>query len=345
MITQKGKGYSPAEENPGKWHGVGSFDADTDKADATNPDISSADSFSNTFGRRISELAREDVKLCAVTAAMKYGTGLQYFAHAHPARFFDVGIAEQHAVTMCSGLAAGGMRPVFCVYSTFLQRAEDQLIHDISLNRSDVLLGIDRAGLVGDDGETHQGIYDAALLSSIGTFTVASPSNYSELIGWTDKLCAMKGPRAVRYPRGKQDPRISDYAFTGANYDLISEDGEKDILLVTYGREFAEVSDAARLLRAEGLHADILKLNVISPLDPAAAALSSGYGRILFAEEGVKRGGIGEQFLTAAYAAGFGGRALIRGIEDTCVKQASVARQLQMQGLDAVSLYRTAKEL
>ncbi|MBQ4094611.1 MAG: 1-deoxy-D-xylulose-5-phosphate synthase, partial [Oscillospiraceae bacterium] len=170
VITQKGKGYALAEDNPGAYHGVGRFDVEQG-----NPDISLADSFSNTVGRKLAELARADRRLCAVTAAMKYGTGLQYFYRSCRNRFFDVGIAEQHAVTMSAGLARGGMKPVFCVYSSFLQRAYDQLIHDVALGSMDVMLGIDRAGLVGDDGETHQGIYDAAFLSAIPGFTIAAP--------------------------------------------------------------------------------------------------------------------------------------------------------------------------
>ena len=173
VITKKGKGYIPAEENPGAYHGVGKFDLDRG-----NPDISLIDSFSNTFGRTLAELSSDDNDICAVTAAMKYATGLQYFSHLHPERFFDVGIAEQHAVTMCSGLSKGGKNPVFAVYSTFLQRAVDQLIHDISLDDINILLAIDRAGLVGEDGETHQGLYDVAILSSIDTFKIVSPCNY-----------------------------------------------------------------------------------------------------------------------------------------------------------------------
>ncbi len=179
-ITTKGKGYSLAEENPGAYHGVGSFDLENG-----NPDIAAADSFSNVFGQQLYSSAINDDKICAVTAAMKYATGLNFFAKAYKDRFFDVGIAEEHAVTFCGGLAKGGYRPVFCVYSTFLQRAFDQLVHDISIAKLPVMLGIDRAGVVGEDGETHQGIYDVSMLNSIGGFTVASPCNYQEMIYWT----------------------------------------------------------------------------------------------------------------------------------------------------------------
>ncbi len=193
VITVKGKGFALAEENPGAYHGVGKFDLEHG-----NPDISLADSFSNIFGKRLCTLGYEDERICAVTAAMKYATGLNYFAKSHPARFFDVGIAEEHAVTFCAGLARGGRKPIFTVYSTFFFFFFDQHIHDVSLSGADVMLAIDRAGLVGDDGETHQGLFDTAMLSAIKGFTVASPSNYAELEWWLEELVKRDGPRAER---------------------------------------------------------------------------------------------------------------------------------------------------
>ncbi|MBP1592464.1 MAG: 1-deoxy-D-xylulose-5-phosphate synthase, partial [Oscillospiraceae bacterium] len=171
--TIKGKGYTPAEKNPGEYHGIPRFDIATG-----NPEVSSVDSFSSEFGRELAAIAGENDKLCAVTAAMKYGTGLQFFAAKYKERFFDVGIAEQHAVTYCAGLASMGMVPVFAVYSSFLQRAYDQIVHDAALSGCHMVIGIDRAGFVGEDGETHQGVFDVPMLTSVPGVTIFSPSGY-----------------------------------------------------------------------------------------------------------------------------------------------------------------------
>ena len=341
-ITQKGKGYAPAENNPGAYHGVGPM-----IVEKGNPDISKADSFSNSFGKELDLLADSDSSICAVTAAMKYGTGLGFFSKSHPERFFDVGIAEGHAVTMSAGLAKGGMKPVFCVYSTFLQRAVDMLIHDVAIDDLPVMLGIDRAGFVGNDGETHQGIYDAAILNAIGHFKVVSPCNYDEQKQWLGKLLSeSRGPSAVRYPRGKEDASLQDYRCTLKNYDLIGN-GNADILFVTYGIEFAEVLAAVSKLKEEGITADILKMNVILPVDGNICGEITGkYERVIFAEEGVKAGGIGETIAEDLMEAGFKGTYKLVAVgENNVVKQASVSRQKEIYGLDSGSLYRTAKDI
>ena len=340
VITKKGKGYIPAEENPGAYHGVGKFDLDRG-----NPDISLIDSFSNTFGRTLAELSSDDNDICAVTAAMKYATGLQYFSHLHPERFFDVGIAEQHAVTMCSGLSKGGKNPVFAVYSTFLQRAVDQLIHDISLDDINILLAIDRAGLVGDDGETHQGLYDVAILSSIDTFKIVSPCNYSELIYWLTQLIKETGARAIRYPRGKEDSLLSSYLCTGNDFDLIANSDKKNLLFITYGREFSEVLSAAKLLNLQDIYTDILKLNVIYPIPERIMDIISDYRYVVFAEEAIKKGSISEHLCMMLSDSGFSGRYKTIAIENHIVKQATVSEQLHLLGLDAENLIESAKEL
>ena len=292
VITHKGKGYPLAEKNPGAYHGVGQFDLEKG-----NPDISLADSFSNTFGRELNKIADKDESVFAITAAMKYGTGLQYFYHSHKDRFIDVGIAEDYAACMATGLARGGVKPVFSVYSTFLQRCYDQLIHDVCLNNSNVLFAIDRAGFVGDDGETHQGLYDVAMMSTLNNFTIISPANYSELIYWLNKLINSKGPKAIRYPRGKEDSRLSSYQCTGDPFDLITGSNDNpSILFVTYGRVFAEVLNAQNMLAADGIETHILKLNMIFPTDITAAEIAKKYEHVIFIEEGILSGGIGEQF-------------------------------------------------
>ena len=207
VVTKKGKGYQPAEMNPGNYHGVSAFDPDG----MPDPEVAPKESFSTTFGQALAREAAQNSRICAITAAMKYGTGLQFFSHSTPERFFDVGMAEQHAVTFAAGLASQGMLPVVCIYSTFLQRSYDQIIHDVNLLRENVVFAIDRAGFVPADGETHQGIYDPAFLSQLG-MPLYAPSNYQELNYWLQQLLSDRfhGPRAIRYPRGGQDAALAE---------------------------------------------------------------------------------------------------------------------------------------
>lgn len=333
-ITTKGKGFAPAEENPGAYHGVGQFDLEDG-----NPDISLADSFSNAFGQKLNKLAQKDSKICAITAAMKYGTGLQYFYKAHKERFFDVGIAEQHAVTFSAGLAKGGLKPVFAVYSTFLQRAFDQLSQDVSMDSLNVMLAIDRAGFVGEDGETHQGLFDVMMLGSLNGFRVASPCNYNELEYYLEKLLSVKGPTAVRYPRGKEDERLKDYKVTTNDYDLICLNKKSKLLLVTYGREFAEVNEAAERLNKAGIACDVLKLNMILPLSKEAVTEAKKYDKVYFFEESARRGGLGEECSDVLYSLGYGGRYKLYAVNTPIVRQASVEEQLRENELDAETIF------
>ena len=219
VVTQKGKGLKPAEENPGEFHAVSSIDLNH----LTNPELSPKDSFSTTFGSALAELGGEEKRLCAITAAMKYGTGLNFFKHAHPERFFDVGMAEEHAVSFSAGLASQGLLPVVAIYSTFFQRAYDQIIHDVNLMKLDVLFAIDRAGLVPGDGETHQGIYDTAVFSQVG-IPLYAPANYEELRYWLNFLVKQKrGPRAIRYARGEERESLAALGCSGAPFDKIEE--------------------------------------------------------------------------------------------------------------------------
>lgn len=328
-VTTKGAGYYKAEVNPGNYHGVGSFDVEYG-----SPEITATESFSNVFGKTLKQLGDADERIIAVTAAMKYATGLNYFYKAHKDRFFDVGIAEGHAVTFSAGLAKGGFKPVFAVYSTFLQRAYDQLFQDVSLEGLDVMLAVDRAGLVGDDGETHQGILDMGFLSALGFFVV-SPANYSELVYWAQKMIEMDTPRAIRYPRGAEDKRLADWIATGKTFDIIKGNAAQKTLVVTYGRLFAEALEAQKQVDF-----DILKLNVISPLGADCIDVAKAYDRVLFVEEGVAAGGVGEQMLQALNAAGFTGRFELAAIGGHIVKQSSVAQAITDLGLDAKSIVK-----
>lgn len=287
--TVKGKGYAPAEANPGEFHGVGSFEISTG-----NPDVVSADSFSTVMGKELCRLARADKRICAVTAAMKYGTGLQYFAKAFPNRFFDVGIAEEHAVTFCGGLAAAGMIPVFAVYSTFLQRSYDQLIHDLAIGGLHAVICVDRAGIVGSDGETHQGIFDISFLTAVPNVTIYSPSDYQEL-----RLCLKKavfeekGIAVVRYPRGKEVSSCGLDTIRTTNH-LIKNGG--NTLLVSYGRLYSNVCKAADILKKKGIVCDTLKLVKVFPLSDDIVKIAKGYDKVLFFEEAYADGSISEKF-------------------------------------------------
>ena len=335
--TVKGKGFALAEVNPGAYHGVGKFNTLEG-----NEDISIADSFSNVFGRKLAGLSEHDGDICAVTAAMKYATGLNFFKRAYPERFFDVGIAEEHAVTFSAGLSKGRKKPVFAVYSTFLQRGYDQLFQDVALDSLDVMLAVDRAGLVGEDGETHHGLFDAAFLSSFGVFKVASPCNYSELEGWLEIMVSESGPRAIRYPRGCEDARLHDYRSTGEDYDTLTGENPAKALIVSYGRIFAEAIDARDSLAGFDIEVDLLKLNIISPLNPGAVRFAEKYAYVLFLEEGIERGGINEQFIKFLYGTGFTGRCTVHAVNGF-VGHGSVEQLVSDCGLDAKSIERSVK--
>lgn len=287
--TQKGKGYLPAEKNPGEYHGISRFDAESG-----NPEISAGDSYSTIFGKELLKLAEMDDRICAVTAAMKHGTGLQYFCKKFPNRFYDVGIAEQHAVTFCSGLASMGQIPVFAVYSTFLQRAYDQLIHDVAIGGQHVVLGIDRAGIVGEDGETHQGMFDVPMLTTIPDITIYSPASYEEL-----RICLRKAVYneknlvAVRYPRGAEE---ADFNVNVMNSDCLFIRNEiSDTLVISYGRVFNETYKACNMLKSEGIKCDMLKLTKIFPIADSLLDEIKNYRHIIFFEESVGFGSISEK--------------------------------------------------
>lgn len=323
--TVKGRGFRLAEINPGAFHAVPSGGYDS-----SNPDNRVTDSFSETFGRKLCSLADKDKSICAVTASMKYATGLEHFASKHSDRFFDVGIAEQHAVTFSAGLAKSGKLPVFAVYSSFLQRSYDQLIHDVSTDGIHIILGIDRAGFVGGDGETHQGLFDVPMLLTIPNTTVYSPSTYAELeLCLESALYRTNGIAAVRYPKGAEDTTIG--VEDTDSYLLIKNGGSR--LVIAYGRAVHNLYSAA----SGSSDTDILKLVRIFPIDEAVMELCMDYSEIYFFEEGSRAGGAGEKLLARLYEKGYRGGFVITAVNGF-VRQASVSSCMDMYCLSEAGI-------
>ena len=274
--TQKGRGYLPAEREPERYHGVGKFDPRMGVPREKAPD------FSAVFGSELCRLAKENETICAITAAMRDGTGLHDFSEQYPDRFFDVGIAEGHAVAMAAGMAKQGLTPVVAIYSSFLQRAYDQIIHDAALLNLHVVFAVDRAGMVGADGETHHGIFDAAFLSEIPNMTVLCPSNFAELRTMLDRAVnEIKGPVAIRYPRGGEGA----YKADSGRQNLVELREGTDLTLCAYGMMINNVLEAAELLKEQGISARVVKINAISPLYDRDMREIVGRTRVLLVAE------------------------------------------------------------
>ncbi len=330
VCTKKGKGYEFAEKDPTGFHGISSFDIDTGEPK------SSSKGYSAVFGACLCRLAEEDKHICAITAAMTAGTGLKTFAKKYKDRFFDVGIAEEHAVTFAGGLAAEGAVPVFAVYSTFLQRAYDQILHDAAMQNLHIVLAVDRAGIVGEDGETHQGIFDVAFLNTIPNVTVYAPSGFRELEMMLFRaVYDTNGTVAVRYPRGGEGYLPKEYEPSVEPYSVYG-DHDSEELIVTYGRTFSEACQARERLKRKVC---ILKLNTLKPLPKRAVEMALPYRRVYFFEEGIQSGGIGEAFGFALYQSGFAGSYRLTAISGY-VAQGTTNSVLHRLGLDAEGMVR-----
>ncbi|MBE6778966.1 MAG: 1-deoxy-D-xylulose-5-phosphate synthase [Ruminococcaceae bacterium] len=337
VTTVKGKGYPEAEKNPDIFHGIGVFDPATGAAQV------GGDSFSAHFGDTLCQLAREDDRIVAVTAAMKKGTCLDAFSKEFPTRFFDAGIAEGHAVTFSSGMACGGLLPVFAVYSTFLQRSFDQLLNDTSIMNNHVVLAIDRAGVVPDDGETHQGLYDVAMLRAIPHTWVYAPSTFKELeLNLRQALYDTDGIAAVRYPKGGESPALADYEPSYKHYDYM-DSKRRNLLLVTYGRTFGEVQAYVRKRQRNGEHLSVLKLNRIHPLPEDVVDIAGQYATVLFFEEAARQGGVGEHLGACLMLHGYTGRYAVRAIDHT-LGACTTAQGLEATGLDVAGVAAFVEE-
>ena len=335
--TVKGKGYGFAAQNPDTYHGVSGFDIETGK---TPP---SSKSFSSTMADGLCRLAQEDLRICAITAAMKSGTCLTKFAERFPVRFFDVGIAEEHAVTFASGLATGGMLPVFAVYSTFLQRCYDQILNDTSIMNNHIVLAVDRAGIVPDDGETHQGVFDVPFLTTIPHVTIYSPSTFAELdISLKQALYDAAGIAVVRYPKGGELPGCEGFQPDYKPYTHL-KNGKARILLMTYGRLFSYALIAARELSEEGMPVSLLKLTRIWPLPEECVAIAAEYDWVFFFEEGSRQGGIGQHLQSRLLESGFRGEFRLKAI-DGFLPACSVSAGFRRTGLDVDGLIEAVRE-
>jgi 1-deoxy-D-xylulose-5-phosphate synthase len=345
VTTQKGKGYPPAEENPVYFHGCGCFEVETGQClDPRNP----IPTYTEVFGRTMIELAEKDDRIVAVTAAMPEGTGLAKFAERYPDRFFDVGIAEQHGVTFAAGMALEGLKPVVAIYSTFLQRAYDQVLHDVCIDGLPVIFAIDRGGIVGEDGSTHHGLFDLSYLRSLPNMVVMAPADEIELQAMLATALQHDGPIALRYPRG---------AATGAEpaesivplplgKGVILEEGS-DVLILAIGRMVGDALAAHKELTQRGVSATVVNCRYVKPLDhDLICSLAATIPRIITVEENVRHGGFGSAVLETLMDGGISDIRVERiGIDDVFVEHGSQQLLRSLHGLDAQGIVKAAERL
>ncbi len=339
--TIKGKGYSHAEERPWAYHGVGAFDLKTGKSLSKG-----GKSWSSVFGDKMLEIGKRNPKVVGITAAMCSGTGFEKFQQAFPKRFFDVAIAEQHGTTFAAGLAKGGITPVFAVYSSFLQRAYDQLVHDVCMENLHVVFAIDRAGIVGSDGETHQGVFDLSFLSHIPNMTVLSPKNDWELEEMLEfAVNGWNGPIAVRYPRGTAETAFGEYKnpIAYGKAELIA-DGEK-IAILAEGHMLKAAAEAAELLKADGYQPMLVNMRFIKPLDgEMLQQAAEKCEHIVTIEDNVKMGGFGSKVLEFYGERGMQKDVLNLGFPDRYIEQGTQSQLFERYGLDAAGIYESIKK-
>jgi len=343
VTTKKGKGYKPAEDNPVYFHGVGCFEIDT--GTSTELSVQSPPSYTEVFGKTMVELAGKDSKIVAVTAAMPEGTGLVKFSEMYPDQFYDVGIAEQHGVTFAAGMATGGFKPVVAVYSTFLQRAYDQIIHDVCLENLHVVFAIDRGGIVGEDGPTHHGLFDFSFLRSLPNMVVMAASDENELRKMLFTALNHHGPIALRYPRGKgigvDITAPLETIPVGKGKILAKGD---DILILAIGRTVNDALGAQKMLSEKGISATIVDSRFVKPIDnELIISLAEKISHIITVEENVLQGGFGSAVLECLNEAGMTGMDLTRiGIPDKFVEHGTQDFLRSKYGIDAHSIADTA---
>jgi 1-deoxy-D-xylulose-5-phosphate synthase len=344
-MTKKGKGYGPAEKDPAHYHGVGSFDISTGspRKSASKP----APSYTNVFGDAMVELGRKDHRIYAITAAMPEGTGLNKFAETYPDRFLDVGIAEQHAVTFAGGLASEGFKPVVAIYSTFLQRAYDQIIHDVCFPNLHVVFCLDRGGLVGEDGPTHHGHFDITYLRSLPNMTVMAPKDENELRHMLHTALEQSGPVAIRYPRGVGVgiPLDSVYKSIPIGESEVLKEG-KDLLIIALGSTVSPAMEAAMTLEEEGVSVGVVNCRFVKPLEKTLAQRAETVGKVLVVEENISQGGLGGALLELLNDMGMENIRIKRmGLPDKFIEHGPLALLREKYGLDAPGILKAARVL
>jgi len=334
-ITEKGRGYEPARQNPDVFHGVGPFNPDTGLQFRK-----SLKTYTEVFGDYMCEAGSRDQRVVAITAAMTSGTGLSKFARSYPDRFFDVGICEEHAVTLAAGMARAGLKPVVSIYSTFLQRAYDQIIHDVALQNLPVVFAIDRAGLVGEDGPTHHGVFDLSYLRPIPNLTIMAPSNENELADMLHTALALDSPAAVRYPRGAGEgmavnPKRSILPIGQPQVLAVGS----DVAIIAVGRAVELAREATGLLTERGISAELINARYIKPIDNGFIHdIASRFTRVVALEDNVVSGGFGSALLELLSQQSFNGDVLCIGIPDEFVEQGRVEILLELLNMEAESI-------
>ena len=339
VYTTKGKGYRFSEKRPCEYHGVSSFDIGTGKP-VNRP---KSKTYSDVFGETISLAAQKDSRIVAVSAAMAAGTGLEGFSKRYPERFFDVGIAEQHAVTFSAGLAKEGLTPVFAVYSSFLQRAYDQIIHDVAMQNLHVVFAVDRAGIVGADGETHQGVFDLSFMSHIPNMTVMAPASKEELCSMLEAAFAMDSPVAVRYPRGAAYSRKCAPVAYGKGEVVLQ--GEKAVVF-SIGVMLESALSACLMLKDEGIEVSLVNARFMKPLDEGLIKSQMlGKKHVFTVEDNVAKGGFGESVARLAQESGFKGGFHSFAFPDEFICHGSQGELFKKYGLDADSMALKIKQI
>ena len=333
--TKKGKGYAPAEKNPAKFHGVGTFDYKTGEP----LEKKEADTYTDVFAETMCELGEKESKLVAITAAMKNGTGLCKFQEKFPDRFFDVGIAEGHAVTFAAGLAAAGLKPVFAVYSAFLQRGYDQIVHDVCMQNLPVIFAIDRAGLVGSDGETHQGVYDLAYLNHIPNMTILAPKNKKELGQMMEFAVSHNGPIAIRYPRGTAYDGLNECQepIVYGKSEVIYK--ESDIAILSVGHMMEVAKQVQKILKDNGYACSLVNARFVKPFDTDMLDdLAKGHKLFVTIEEATISGGYGEHVAKYVLDKQMDVNVQVHGVPDIYVEHGSITKLRETIQLDAKSI-------
>lgn len=339
-LTKKGKGYSYAEENPERFHGISPFDVKTGQLlkPKTTP------TYTDIFSKKMLELAQKQKNIVAVTAAMPSGTGLIPFKKRFPDRFFDVGIAEEYAVIFAAGMAASGMKPFVAIYSSFLQRAYDQILHDVCIQNLPVTFCIDRSGLVGADGETHQGVFDISYLSHLPNMTLMAPKNGRELEDMLEFAASYDGPIAIKYARGSAYLGLEDHQMKieyGKSETIQEGEG---LVILAVGDIVEEAVKAVKLLEEEGIHVGLVNVRFLHPIDQEMIeAVAAKYSKILTVEENELNGGFGQKVSAYLHEKDLSNKLMMCGIDDCFIEHASVDYQRKESGIDGESLARKAK--